>query len=185
LAIANAMAVAQQAGAHMVIGIQAENVGVLFGHRHSWMWGFWSRRRSGGEVRFVVLKMAFARSHLPNHVCDVTICRATFRVVTVLADLILPSSEVSQKSPTNTIKNTRLQTMLAPGWNGVGADITAHTDPGLIGGLATRMQKNQVRRATGAPDFVLESRLALRLRSRPSNSRDTNRGIAVEPFHRQ
>ena len=45
--------------------------------------------------------------------------------------------------------------MLAPGWNGVGADISAHTDPGLIGGLATRMQKNQVRRATGAPDFVL------------------------------
>ena len=59
--------------------------------------------------------------------------------------------------------------MLAPGWSGVGADISAHTDPGLIGGLATRMQKNQVRRATGAPDFVLESRLALRLRSRPSN----------------
>jgi hypothetical protein len=52
--------------------------------------------------------------------------------------------------------------MLTPGRSGVGADISAHTDPGLIGGLATRMQKNQVRRATGAPDFVLESRLALR-----------------------
>jgi hypothetical protein len=34
--------------------------------------------------------------------------------------------------------------------------VSALTDPGLIGGLATRMQKNQVRRATGAPDFVLE-----------------------------
>jgi hypothetical protein len=30
--------------------------------------------------------MAFAKSH--NHVCDVTICRVTFREVTVLADLI-------------------------------------------------------------------------------------------------
>jgi hypothetical protein len=34
------------------------------------------------------LKMAFAKSRPPNHVCDVTICRVTFREVTVLADLI-------------------------------------------------------------------------------------------------
>jgi hypothetical protein len=32
--------------------------------------------------------MAFAKSRLPNYVCDVTICRVTFLEVTVLADLI-------------------------------------------------------------------------------------------------
>jgi hypothetical protein len=34
------------------------------------------------------LKTAFAKSRLPNYVCDVTICRVTFLEVTVLADLI-------------------------------------------------------------------------------------------------
>jgi hypothetical protein len=35
-----------------------------------------------------VCQIASAKSRLPNHVCDVTICRVTFLEVTVLADLI-------------------------------------------------------------------------------------------------
>jgi hypothetical protein len=143
------------------------------------------------------------KSDLPNHVCDVTICRVTFREVTVLADLIRSLIEKTADQRTISVRTLMFEPFLRflpirigklslfpllnsvakmpnehyqehhiaddvdRGWNGVGADISAHTDPGLIGGLATRMQKNQVRRATGAPDFVLASRLALRLRSRP------------------
>ncbi len=67
-------AVAQQAGAHiMVIGIQAENVGVLFGHRHSWIVGILIEKTLGRRSHVCLLKMAFAKSRLPNHVCDVTI----------------------------------------------------------------------------------------------------------------
>src|SRR6202171_970768 len=61
-------AVAQQAGAHIiVIGIQAENVGVLFGHRHSWIVGILIEKTLGRRSQVCLLKMAFAKSRLPNH----------------------------------------------------------------------------------------------------------------------
>ncbi len=58
-------AVAQQAGAHiMIIGIQAENVGVLFGHRHSWMVGIVIEKTVGRRSQICRLEMASAKSHL-------------------------------------------------------------------------------------------------------------------------
>jgi hypothetical protein len=47
-----------------------------------------------------LLKVAYAKSGLPNHVCDVTICRVRFCEVTVLADLIcsLTEENVAQRT---------------------------------------------------------------------------------------
>jgi len=67
--MANAMA-PQQAGAHiMVIGIQAENVGVLFGHRHSRIVGILIEKngraaKSGSSFENGVCQIRSAKSRL-------------------------------------------------------------------------------------------------------------------------
>jgi hypothetical protein len=78
----------------------AVNVGVLFGHRHSWMVGIVIEKTVGRRSQVCRLEMASAKSGLPNHVCDVTICRVTFCEVTVLADLIrsLIEKNVAQRT---------------------------------------------------------------------------------------